>query len=247
MTMIELDLPPSVRATSVSPKVSDKYVRVDSQEIIKLMQEEGFVLADVRVGRNASEYGKHMLDFRHADAPLVLDNSIPRILFTNSHDGSTSARFAAGIFRLICSNGLVIGSTFANERVRHAGEQAHELVERMRKLAKDTTPMIDQIEGWRKVIMSASRQQDFAREAAALRFDDPDRFDRNAILAPRRDEDVGDSLWTVFNRIQENTVQGGITGQSANGRSIRSRPITSLTRDFEYNQALWKLAEKFAN
>ncbi len=36
------------------------------------------------------------------------DDAQPQILLTNSHDGKAAFNFRVGIFRLVCSNGLVI-------------------------------------------------------------------------------------------------------------------------------------------
>ena len=243
----DFSIPRSALATEVSSTLSEKYVRIDSRKVIETMYGEGYILADAR--GTISEFGRHVLDFRRPDdeAELKLGGeAVPRVMFTNSHDGSSTARFAVGVFRLICSNGMTVGSTYAQERVRHIGDDARALLDRIAAIAKATTPMINQIDQWRRLVMSQSNQMEFAKRVAELRFANPNRFSYEAIIRPRRDEDVGDSLWSVFNRAQENTVQGGIAGLSADGRSITSRPISSAIRDFEYNQQLWKLAEEFA-
>jgi hypothetical protein len=39
------------------------------------------------------------------------DTVFPQILLTNSHDGKNAFQFQAGLYRLVCSNGLVIADT----------------------------------------------------------------------------------------------------------------------------------------
>ena len=48
---------------------------------------------------------------------------------TNSHDGKEfSFQFQAGLYRLVCSNGLVIADAeFANMKIRHMGYDLAEL------------------------------------------------------------------------------------------------------------------------
>ena len=44
----------------------------------------------------------------------------PTINISNSYDGSSEASAMAGAFRLICSNGLIIGITFGRGSTRHS-------------------------------------------------------------------------------------------------------------------------------
>ena len=62
----------------------------------------------------------------------------------------------------------------------------------------------------------------------------------------RRHEDDRGDLWTTFNRLQENTVRGGIEGLSRSGRAATSRPLSDISRSVDYNAQLWQLAEEVA-
>ena len=44
----------------------------------------------------------------------------PQIILVNSYNATTQLSFLAGVFRLICSNGLVIGHTVGNKTNRHS-------------------------------------------------------------------------------------------------------------------------------
>lgn len=63
------------------------------------------------------------------------------------------------------------------------------------------------------------------------------------MLTCRRADDAKDDLWSVFNRIQENVLRGGLSRRSPTGRLVRSRRITSIREDVRLNGALWDLAE----
>src|SRR5690606_41616733 len=47
----------------------------------------------------------------------------------NSHDGTSSYQMLAGMFRFVCSNGLVCGDTVADVRVPHKGDVAGSVIE----------------------------------------------------------------------------------------------------------------------
>lgn len=241
-------LPPSVLAAGPSPKVSSRYVHHDSRAVIEIMESEGFRLANVKVPKLRSRdprFAKHELDFRHPDLGQI-DGATPRIIYTGSHDGSSSSKFMMGVYRFICSNGMVVGSTYAKEVVRHSGESAKTLIDRIRALANNTGPLFSQIEQWGKIDLERSAQLEFARLAAVLRFGDAQRFAPETLLEVRRGEDDRGDLWHVFNRVQENAMRGGLVGYSADGRQLTSRPVKSIDQNTSFNVDLWRLAAEFA-
>jgi CxxC motif-containing protein (DUF1111 family) len=86
----------------------------------------------------------------------------------------------------------------------------------------------------------------FARAALALKYDDPDKpapITETQVLAPRRSADSHPDLWSVFNRTQENLMQGGLMGRSASGRRQRTRPVLGIDQNLRLNRALWILAD----
>jgi len=63
------------------------------------------------------------------------------------------------------------------------------------------------------------------------------------LLTPRRYEDYSDDLWTVYQRIQENLIKGGLAGRNAKGRRNHTRPVKGIDGDVKLNRALWVMAE----
>ena len=254
-TRSPLVLPPSVLQKTASPETSSRYVHIDTSKVVELMAREGFRPASVSVsgrGRKSDDlFTRHQIDFRREDwmsAPRDDHRGgyTPRVLFTNSHDGTTAASFMMGVFSFVCSNGLVVGSTYAKERVRHSGQSAADLIGRMQQLAKNTAPLFTQIDQWAAKKLTPLQVSEFARLASQLRWGDAHRFAAPEVLRIRRAEDAGADLWTVFNRVQENTIRGGLSGLSRTGRSATSRPLSEIAGSTIYNAQLWRLAEEFA-
>ncbi|CAM6881555.1 DUF945 domain-containing protein [Enterobacter intestinihominis] len=63
------------------------------------------------------------------------------------------------------------------------------------------------------------------------------------LLTSRRREDCSDDLWTVYQRVQENLMKGGLSGRTAQGKSSRTRAVTGIDGDVKLNRALWVMAE----
>jgi hypothetical protein len=80
----------------------------------------------------------------------------------------------------------------------------------------------------------------FTNQALSIRFKDNVTDDMSVARVPRRPSDEDNTLWNLFNRVQENVIRG-FTDLS--GR--RHRAITSPARDVEINEKMWKLAENY--
>ncbi|STT50912.1 Domain of uncharacterised function (DUF932) [Klebsiella pneumoniae] len=63
------------------------------------------------------------------------------------------------------------------------------------------------------------------------------------LLTPRRREDYSDDLWTVYQRVQENLMKGGLSGRTAQGKRSCTRAVTGIDGDVKLNRALWVMAE----
>jgi hypothetical protein len=85
----------------------------------------------------------------------------------------------------------------------------------------------------------------------ALRATTPDaKFDEMSIeqvLAATRKEDEGDSLWAVFNRVQESIINGGYSAALRGAKVRKVKKIKSFERDIQVNQDLFKLATALVN
>lgn len=64
------------------------------------------------------------------------------------------------------------------------------------------------------------------------------------VLQPRRFEDKKDDLWTVYQRLQENLIKGGLSGRNAKGKRARTRSVNGIDGDIKLNKALWVLTEQ---
>src|SRR5262249_39656086 len=119
---------PSIFASTPWHHMSDGYRFVPTIEVVDLLRGRGFQPVRAQQSRSRIEgkgaFTKHLIRFRHdslIDAPRV-GEEIPELVLVNSHDGTSSYQLMAGIFRLVCSNGLVVQSTdFGSIRVHHSG------------------------------------------------------------------------------------------------------------------------------
>src|SRR4051794_12094622 len=108
---------PSVFAETPWSNMSDRYGFVPTVAVLGMLAGEGFY--PVRAAQSKtriegkSDFTKHMIRFRHLDylKPSQVGQELPELVLTNSHDGTSGYQLAAGIFRLVCSNGMVVQSS----------------------------------------------------------------------------------------------------------------------------------------
>jgi Domain of unknown function (DUF932) len=247
------DLAPSVFATARHPAMSGRYAFISTAQVLDALRAEGFMPVSAKqAGARESAragYARHILTFRLADSPLIAGEDIPEIVLMNAHDGSTAYKLMVGVFRVICSNGLIVADrTLAAMRVAHVGTRTiAEVVTATHKLVAELPAVLGQVETWRSTMLSESEQLAYARAALTLRY--PGRIapiTAQQLLAARRPEDRGADLWTVFNRVQEHLIVGGLSGQLATGRRTTTRPIAAVSTSVALNRALWTLAARTA-
>jgi hypothetical protein len=67
------------------------------------------------------------------------------------------------------------------------------------------------------------------------------------VLRPTREEDKGDNLWVVFNRIQEAVTRGGFRVGVDGEKARPLNKIKSFEKDFKVNEELFEAALEVLN
>ncbi|HEV7434655.1 MAG TPA: DUF932 domain-containing protein [Pseudorhizobium sp.] len=241
---------PSIFADEAHDSRSDRYVHVPTIRIVEGLRREGWLpfFAVQSIPRDSSRQGhaKHMLRLRRDDG--IGKPEAAEVIIVNSHDGTSAYQMFAGMLRFVCTNSMVAGERFEEVRVPHKGNIQDQIVEGVHTVARDFPRLIEAAEAMKSTRLSQDEQRVLAEASLVVRYgesDSPIRPDQ--IIAPRRREDAGQSLWRTFNVIQENVIRGGLQGRysGADGRMRRSRTraIKGIDQNVVLNRALWTLAE----
>lgn len=248
---------PSALTKEPSNHLSHLYRFIPTTEVIDILGEQGWlptqaVQTRTRKGNEMkSPYKKHMIRFRNdgnIDISKEIGDTHPEIVLTNSHDGTSSFKFHVGLFRLVCSNGLVIADkTFDQFRVMHKGFQKEDILNVIKMTTEKIPMVVGRVQNMMAKELTGGQQYDFAKMVADTHWGSDKMIDVNQMLNTRRHEDSGSDLWSVFNRVQENLLRGGIITitPKENGkiRKSRSRAIRSIDKNLEVNKMLWSLTD----
>ena len=178
---------------------------------------------------------------------IELKDAVPEVIFLNSHDGTSAYQLRMGIFRAVCTNGLIVSrGAFPALCVAHRGDIVEGLVTGAVAMAERFQGLAAEVERMEGRHLFKDEQLQFAGRALALRYPEPGQagMDAGRLLACRRTEDASDDLWAVLNRVQENLMVGGLVRRSVTGRWVRTRRITSIREDVRINSGLWDLARE---
>lgn len=239
---------PSAFAEQAHPRASLQYRFIATHQIIGALGEAGFYPVEARQGqpRVASLlYARHLIRFRRELETVTLADSIPELVLLNSHDGSTAYRLSAGLYRPICTNGLMVSQgTLEVVHVAHRRTAVRDVVEAALRIAGQFARLGELVEQMIRRGLTLEEREAFAQHALRLRFgtDDLPPIDAEMIRSARRIEDAGVNAWVVLNSLQENCLKGGQTWFSTQGRRYRTRAIRAIRREVEINRGLWQYA-----
>jgi hypothetical protein len=232
-----------------APDLTEKYMFLDTRKVVDDMKDLGYEVAGVRRPRhrtNQGAYALHEVEFRKPEHIGLTIGEAPRILFFNSYDGSRKAQFMMGLIRFACDNGLVLGEHLQQTKFIHMGDYLDQLMEQVVMMVEKQDQTFAALDRMKTIELKPLDAVDMAQEALALRFPEEANVVPINFLQPRRAEDLGTSLWTRWNVLQENILKGGVPVINEKGQARLSAPVAHIERSTKLNQDLWDLAERFA-
>jgi hypothetical protein len=237
---------------------SGKYQFISTHEIIDVLAGHGWMPSAVQESRviKAEKQGfqKHLVRFRKTD--LMSAEVAPEIVLYNSHDATSSIQFSAGLFRFICLNGMVVGDSLTPTfKINHRGYTAEKVNDALSYMVNQLPDLTNTVETFRAIELTPDEQGIYAVSAGQLKYD-PDKavVDTRTLLRPYRREDTDNSLWTTFNRVQENMLKGRIriykvdkeTKKPDHWTGRKARKVNNVSENIKLNKALWELTSKMA-
>ncbi len=244
---------PSIFASGPMLGVSPRYTFVPTARIITGLKDLNWVPVQVEEQRIRTEarrgFQKHQLRFRRAEQMETLDEWNVELVLLNSHDAGCAYQLHAGIYRRVCSNGLVLSEgSFEAIRFRHAGLEPDEVIGASLRVL-DYMPKVGELVGQLHARTLETRESLlFARSALALRYPQLQEapVDAETLLKAHRPEDEGTDLWRTLNRVQENLILGNVSDwhKDRRGKLRSMRRLSGIDSKVSVNKGLWSLAER---
>lgn len=233
--MNNLTLPAIINATK-GQGTSSKYGFVNTAEVLAKLEAMGFEV------RKAQQQGKgtsarHVVRLVERGTESVVDGTKPELIVMNAHDGTSSLRFLMGLYRMVCSNGLIVSDGVDHRVVLRHSQGLPESLDSVIELVKNkASGVFEYVKGMRDVKVSQDAQRAYTSkvlESLSLMNSD---HNIAIVTDARREEDRQNSAWHVLNRVQENLIKGGLKFE---GRKRASKEVKGILNDFRVNKVVW--------
>lgn len=237
---------PAIFAEAPHQSRSDKYQFISTKKILGALRLENFIVTGVQQqpSRTGDSYtATHLVQLRHITDIGKSRGSIQTLNILGNHRGEAGYSVRMGRYVLACSNRLFMGQTDAIYQTKHRGDIIDQVLTGTFKVMRASSKYERMVERMQKTFLNYREQYEYAALALSLRGEPGKSFTPYDLLHARRDEDRGDALWQVFNRVQENVLKG-IQVQTQDGHKHTLKSINAIDRNIDINAVLWNEAQK---
>ena len=247
---------PAVYAKAPKSSMTDRYTFVSTEKMLNNFAEAGWYptkafqskLTKKTLHKNPAER-KHVVRLSNPSFQPVMKevgSLTPEILLINSHDGTSGVKMEIGLFRMVCSNGLVIAdSRFAEIKKRHSGEK-DEIFRIIAEAGKEFPEVWNKISEYSNLKLSDKQKIEFANLAIEFNWGKTSTISPESILIPKRNEDYKNDIFHIMNIIQENIIKGKVEYIHPLKNSVRhTKQIKNADRDIRINTFLWQCMENY--
>lgn len=177
---------------------------INSIEAVKLLQKEGWIMDGISEQFDQRKATGHFIKMTNEDIKMGNEAKANIYIINDITVNKDPMNVALGLYRMVCSNGLW---GFRGEKEVVSNENMLEYV--LKGIEEEANIMIRQFERTKEYELDFDKQLEYAKYASKLRFGSKNTsiVEPSQILQCHRVEDQGNSVWNVFNRIQENITQ----------------------------------------
>lgn len=267
--MNSLRVPSSVLATNAFVE-RPSYGFVSTEQVLNTFAAHGWKpvsMTEARVNKQERQgFQKHLIrlendNFSRIEGLSESNTSRPQLVVLNSHDGTSSLQILWGLIRIACLNGIIAGTGLNGVRLVHSASVVKRLPEGIDYMLANFSIFQRQIQALQGKRFTDSAVRELILALYDARLKNVSRVVEIDYSMPnaRRLEDTGHDAYTVFNRIQEVMVRGGIkytyekevkneAGEVVDTvlTQATTRRVASISSQVKLNQLTYDLAIKLA-
>jgi hypothetical protein len=154
--------------------VSEKYSFLPTSSILNGMRANGWVPVRAQEQSTRIEarrgFQKHVVRFARVEHLQTWEkNQVrPEVVLVNSHDKSSAYQLHCGLFRLVCTNGMVVSDgTFQRISIKHSGFTPDSLIEASFKVLTAVPDIMNKVQLFQDRILTDAERLALATGAAA--------------------------------------------------------------------------------
>lgn len=246
---------PSIFSENPIETVSDKYAFVPTHKLLDIFRDAGYypIMASESKVRDEENQGyqKHIIQFRSLENLLRPNakDEYEDIVLTNSHNRTSSFIVDLAIFRIVCSNMLVIPSkSFVHHSIVHVGFTQEKVKNAIAEVTSYMPKIKEIVATFKSIHLTPSEEQMLANAAIDIRFDTNTHYIKaDELLKVNYPEDNAPTLWSTYNRIQEAMIRGGVKMKNLiTNKTFTSKAISGIDATIKFNKELFEAVEQVA-
>ncbi len=229
---------------------SERFVHITPSEVGAKLLSQGFELVSLKEGiaRKADRAGHQTTLARYRYSQSALSNDLGglhyEILVKIPHLYGAIELYS-GIFRVVCSNGLVLGAQFDGKRIVHLGDALTQVEETVDSMVASKAMTLRTVESMKQVNPDSDVTRGFIRAAIELRAPKLKEVNDSVLEyvgKSRRQADADNDAWSIYNRVQEFLTRGTVPYiQEVDGKLVRAstrrlpKALSQVSVDFNRN------------
>ena len=245
---------PSIFSENPIETVSDKYAFVPTHKLLDIFRDAGYypIMASESKAREENQgYQKHIILFRSLENLLRPNakDEYEDIVLTNSHNRTSSFIVDLAIFRIVCSNMLVVPSkSFVHASIVHVGFTNEKVKNAINEVTSYMPKIKEIVATFKSIHLTPSEEQMLANAAIDIRFDTNTHYiEADELLKVNYEEDNVPTLWSAYNRIQEAMIRGGVKMKNLiTNKTFTSKAINGIDATIKFNKELFEAVEQVA-
>lgn len=249
-----LNVAPSIFSESPIETVSNKYAFVPTYKLLDTFREGGYypIMASESKAREENQgYQKHIILFRSLENLLRPNakDEYEDIVLTNSHNRTSSFIVDLAIFRIVCSNMLVVPSkSFIHHSIVHVGFTQDKVKNAIAEVTSYMPKIKEVVANFKSIHLTKAEEQMLANAAIDIRFDTNTHYIKaDELLKVNYEEDYVPTLWSAYNRIQEAMIRGGVKMKNLiTNKTFTSKAINGIDATIKFNKELFEAVEQVA-
>ncbi len=250
-----LKFAPSIFSENPIEGVSDKYAFVPTYKLLDTFRNAGYYPINAGESKVRDEenqgYQKHIIQFRSLENLLRPNakDEYEDIVLTNSHNRTSSFIVDLAVFRIVCSNMLVVPSkSFVHTSIVHVGFTEDKVKNAIKEVTSYMPKIKEEVAKFKSIYLTSAEEQMLANAAIDIRFDTNTHYiEADELLKVNYEEDYVPTLWSAYNRIQEAMIRGGVKMKNlVTGKNFTSKAINGIDATIKFNKELFEIVQNVA-
>lgn len=244
LTKLRVFLPSLDKNWRKNQRIESKPFQAETLDAVKEFLDRGWnVVGGYEKRASNRKVSNHYVKMMHPDFAVKGENTYATLDISNSCKGSSPLSFDLGVWRQVCANGMVAQTKYSSAKVNHIEADINNLERIINQFDRNAPKVMSEFTQLKEKQLSPSEMLTLANSATELRFGKNHNIDTSQLLNIVREEDRGNDIWSVYNRIQENITQPGMLVDN-NGRLING--VTDVAQDIRLNKELFSLVNAYA-